>query len=112
MARTTLEPKDETVTFRIAPALKAAFAEIAEQERKPVGELLREMVRARIEQKQRREFEAEARRQSLLLAEAARDPNSDEAAIMRELDANFDEFARELNAREAAADRKRGRRWK
>jgi hypothetical protein len=29
MARTTLEPKDETVTFRIAPALKAAFAEIA-----------------------------------------------------------------------------------
>jgi hypothetical protein len=112
MARTTLEPKDETVTFRIAPALKAAFAEIAEQEHKPLGELLRQMIRELVEQKRRREFEAEARRQSLLLAEAARDPNSDEAAIMRELDANFDEFARELDAREEAADKKHGRKWK
>jgi len=112
MPRVTPEPKGETVTFRIAPALKAALAAIAEQERRPVGELLREMIRERVEQNRRREFEAEARRQSLLLAEAARDPNSDEAAIMRELDANFDEFARELNAREEAADKKPRRKWK
>jgi predicted DNA-binding protein len=103
---------DDTVTFRLPPALKVAFAAIAEQEGKPVGQLLREMIRQRVEEKRRREFEAEARRQSLLLADAARDPNSDEAAIMRELDANFDEFARELSAREAAAERKRGRKWK
>ena len=112
MPRLTSEPKDEIVTFRIAPALKAALTAIAEQERKPVGELLREMIRERIEEKQRREFEAEARRQSLLLAEVARDPHSDEAAIMRELDANFDEFARELNAQEEAADKKPRRKWK
>ena len=92
MARTTLEPKDETVTFRIAPALKAAFAELAEQERKPLGELLREMVRERVEQKRRREFEAEARRQCLEINAAAHDPNSDEAAVMRELDAELEEL--------------------
>jgi hypothetical protein len=112
MARTSLESKDETVTFRIAPALKAAFAEIAEQEQKPVGELLREMIRERVEFAERSAFEAEARRQSLLLAKAARDPNSDEAAIMGELDANFDEFARELNAREVAGDSEHGRKRK
>jgi len=112
MARTTQEPKQEIVTFRIAPGLKAALAKIAAQERKPIGELLREMIRERVDLKRRREFEAEARRQSLLLAKAARDPNSDEAAILRELDANFDEFARELAVREAEADKARGRKWK
>jgi hypothetical protein len=89
------ETKTETVTFRIEAALKGEFAEIAEAEHKPVGELLRELVRDHIKQKKRREFEAEARRQSRLIAEAAKDPNSDEAQVMRELDAHFEEFARE-----------------
>jgi hypothetical protein len=91
MPRTSADPKAETVTFRISPALKAAIAEIA----KPVGELLRELVSDRVRRQRRREFEAEARRQSRELAIAAQDPNSDEAAILRELDANFDQFARE-----------------
>jgi predicted transcriptional regulator len=99
----------DTVTFRIDRELKAALADLAEAERKPVGELLRDMVRERVKQKERHEFEMEARRQSLLLAEAAQNPASDEAAIMRELDANFDEFARELAAREEACDEKRPR---
>ena len=60
-----------------------------------MGELLREMIRERVAQKRRREFEAEARRQSREAAAAAEDPNSDEAAIMRELEANFDEFGKE-----------------
>ena len=34
-------------------------------------------------------FEAEARRQSLLLAERARDPSSDEAQVMREIAAEL-----------------------
>jgi hypothetical protein len=95
MARTSVEPNADIITFRIPPALKAAFAEIAEQEAKPVGELLRELIRERIKQKERREFEAEARRQCLEINAAARDPNSDEAAVMRELDALFDESVRE-----------------
>jgi hypothetical protein len=85
----------ETISFRIDPALKAALVKMAEQEAKPVGQLLRELVRERLEKKLRREFEADARRQSLEIAAAARDLNSDEAAVMRELDALFDESIRE-----------------
>jgi antitoxin component of RelBE/YafQ-DinJ toxin-antitoxin module len=100
------ETKTETVTFRIDAALKDEFAEIAEEEAKPVGELLRELIRERIKQQRRLAFEAEARRQSLECAAAARDPNSDEAQVMRELDANFDEFTRELDRLEEAAARR------
>jgi len=109
MTPTSTGPKADTVTFRIDSELKAALAEIAERESKPVGELLRELVRDRVEQKRRRAFEAEARRQSRLITAAAQDPDSDEAAAMRELEANFDEFARELENLEAAADKQRRR---
>jgi hypothetical protein len=95
MPRTTTEPKPDTLTFRIPAALKADLAAIADKEAKPVGELLRELIRERIKEERRREFEAEARRQCLEAAAAARDPNSDEAAVLRELEANFDEFARD-----------------
>jgi hypothetical protein len=79
------ETKTEPVTFRIEAKLKDEFAEIAEAEHKPVGELLRELVRDHIKQRKRLAFEAEARRQSLECAVAAADPNSDEAQVMREL---------------------------
>ena len=95
MPRTSLYPKAEVLTFRLPPTLKEAIAKIAEEQAKPLGELLRELVAERVERERRRVFESEARRQSQLLAAAARDPNSDEAAILRELDANFDEMARE-----------------
>jgi hypothetical protein len=89
------DTKTETVTFRIEAALKDELAVIAETERKPVGELLRDLVRDHIKRRKRREFEAEARRQSLLIAERAKDPNSDEAQVMRELDAHFADVMRE-----------------
>lgn len=95
MARISADPKAEIITVRVPPALKAAFLEIAQQESKPLGELLRELIRERIERKRRREFEAEARRQSLKAAALARDPNSDEAAVMRELEADLEEFGKE-----------------
>ena len=47
MPRTTTDPKAATLSFRIAPALKADLAALAEKESKPVGELLRELVRER-----------------------------------------------------------------
>ena len=87
--------KVETVTFRIDWALKIAFAEIAAEEAKPIGELLRELVRERVEQRARRSFEAEARRQALGAAAAAQDPDSDEAAVMRELEADLEGFSDE-----------------
>jgi hypothetical protein len=102
------ETKTETVTFRLEATLKGEFAEIAEGEHKPVGELLRDLVRQHVKQRKRLAFEAEARRQCAIINAAAQDPNSDEAQVMRELDANFDEFARELAMREEEAERK----WK
>jgi hypothetical protein len=47
------------------------------------------------------QFETEACRQSLVIAAAARNPNSDEAAVMREPDAAFDDMCREIDAEEA-----------
>ncbi len=44
---------------------------------------------------QRREFEIEARRQSLAAAALAENPDSDEAAVMRELEADLEEFSKE-----------------
>jgi len=95
MPRTVPLAKAETLTFRLDPALKAAFTEIAGGEAKPVGELLRELVRERVQRQRSEEFVAEARRQSQEAAAAAQDPASDEAAVMRELDADLEEFADE-----------------
>jgi hypothetical protein len=88
-------PNAETVTFRIDSVLKTAFAKIAAEESKPVGELLRELVRERVEQKARREFESDVQRQSLEAAATARDPRNDEAAVMREMEAELEEFSEE-----------------
>ena len=60
-----------------------------------MGELLRELIRDHVVRKKRQEFEAEAQRQSLEAAAAARDPKSDEAQVMRELDLELGEFADE-----------------
>jgi hypothetical protein len=89
MPRTTSSAKADSFTFRIEPALKTAFIRIAGEEHKPVGALLRELVRERVERRRRHAFEFEARRQSLEAAAAARDPASDEAAMLRWLDAHL-----------------------
>ncbi len=91
MARRSVAHEVEMVTFRVDRSLKLKIAEIAEKEEKPVGELLRELVRERVEEERRREFRAEAQRQSLEAAAAARDRKSDEAAVMRELEAGLEE---------------------
>jgi predicted DNA-binding protein len=95
MARTNGDPNTDVITLRIPPALKAALAEIATQEEKPVGELLRELIRQRVEEKEQREFEIEARRQCLEANAAAQDANSDEAAVMRELEVDMEDFSKE-----------------
>jgi hypothetical protein len=95
MPRSHPPGKAETLTFRVEPALKHALVKVASEERKPVGELLRELVRERVERRRRRAFEAEALRQSREAATAARNPDSDEAAMLRWLDANLDTLAGE-----------------
>jgi len=95
MTATATEAKIEMVTVRLDPALKAALAELAKRESKAMGELLRELIREHIAGKRRQEFEAEAHRQSQEAAAAARDPKSDEAQVLRELDLELGELADE-----------------
>jgi hypothetical protein len=52
----------------------------------------------------RRAFEQGARRQCLVINAAAQDPNSDEAAVMRELEAHWIELSRLIEAEEARSE--------
>jgi hypothetical protein len=83
MAYVSAPPEGDTVTFRLDPGLKAKLTRLAEQDHKSLGEFLRELAGERVERERRRVFEAEARRQSLLIGAQADDPNSDEAEVMR-----------------------------
>jgi hypothetical protein len=89
MPRTSQNPKEETFNFRVDPALKAEFQAATETEDKPAAQVLRDFMRAYVERQRRRDFAAEAHRQSVAIAARAADPHSDEAAFMRELDANL-----------------------
>jgi plasmid stability protein len=88
-------PKGETVTFRIDPGLKAELADVAGRHHQSLGELLRNLARDRVATERRRAFEAEARRQSLEAAAVARDPHSDEHAVMHELESDLEAFGDE-----------------
>src|SRR5271154_6430229 len=83
MPRSSRRLKETSFNLRIDPALKAAFTAATEAEDKPAAQVLRDFMRAYVRQRERRAFEAEARRQSQAVAERARDPNSDEAEVMR-----------------------------
>ena len=91
MPRSSHHPKETSFNFRIEPTLKAAFTAAAEAEDRPAAQVLRDFMRAYVKRRERRIFEAEAQQQSLLIAEAARDPNSDEYAVMKEIEAQFDD---------------------
>ncbi len=91
MPRTTQHPKDATFNFRIDPALKTAFTAATEADDKPAAQVLRDFMRAYVKQRQRRAYEAEARRQSLAGAAAARDPSTDDFVSLQEFVAQLDE---------------------
>jgi hypothetical protein len=90
MPRTSQQPKGTSFNLRIDPALKAAFTAATEAADKPAAQVVRDFMRAYVKQRERRAFAAEARRQSIEAAERARDPASDEYAVMREIEAEFD----------------------
>ena len=83
-------PKGETFTFRLEPALKAALTRSADEARVQPAELLRELLRAHLADRERRAFEAEARRQSLAIAASAGESDGDEAQVMREIESQLD----------------------
>jgi hypothetical protein len=85
--------KFESFNFRVNSDLKAAFTTATEAEDRPAAQVLRSFMRVYVARRERRAFAAEARRQSLAAAAVAADPTSDEAAVMREIDADLEAAA-------------------
>jgi predicted DNA-binding protein len=89
------EDTKEPVNFRLGRRYKRALAKLAAAQDKAVGELIREVVEAYVAEEERRAWEDEARRAASALAREAAQPSSSEAEMLRSLDENLDEFARE-----------------
>ncbi len=90
MRRPTHPSKAESFNFRVNADLKAAFTAATAAEDRPAAQVLRDFMRVYVARRERRAFAAAARRQSLAAAAVADDPRSDEAAVMRELEADLD----------------------
>ncbi|MBS0516901.1 MAG: DUF3018 family protein [Proteobacteria bacterium] len=82
MARPTVH--GNTLTLRLDSELKSVLEEAANESSRPVGEVVRGLIRDFAREKRRREFLAEARRQSRILAEEAK--GEEEAESMRWID--------------------------
>jgi len=89
MPRISKPLKDARFNLRIDPALKAAFTASTEAEGKLAAQVVRDLMRGYVKQCERRAFTADARRQSREAAIAARDPRSDEFAVMQEMEAEL-----------------------
>ena len=90
MPRQERPPKTDSVNFRVSAELKAAFTAAAAMDDRPAAQVLRDFMRIYVARRDRRAFSAEAHRQSVAAAAAAAVPESDEAAVMRELEADLD----------------------
>jgi hypothetical protein len=75
--------------LRIDPELKAAFAKAAEAEHRPPSELVERFMRAYVRSSERRAFEEQARRQSREAAALSSNPESDDYAVMAEIEAEL-----------------------
>src|SRR6266498_1789629 len=87
--------KEDSFNFRVDSQLKTAFQSATAAEDVPAAQVLRNFMRAYVEKKQRQNFAAEAKRQSALIAAAARDSDSDEAQVMRELEGDLQDVSNE-----------------
>jgi len=90
MPRQSRPPKEDSVNFRVNAQLKAAFTAAAATDDLPAAHVLRSFMRVYVARRERRAFVTEAHRQSAAAAAVAADPMSDDAAVMRELEADLD----------------------
>ena len=90
MSRQNPPSKAESFNFRVNATLKEAFTAATAAEDQPAARVLRNFMRIYVARRERRAFAAAARHQSLAAAAVAADPRSDEAAVMRELEADLD----------------------
>lgn len=89
MPRSSHHKKASSFNLRIDHALKTAFTQATEAEDKPAAQVIRDLMWAYVRRRERQTFEREARHQSLQAAIRARDPRTDEYAVMRELEADL-----------------------
>lgn len=80
---------DDALTIHLDADVRAALERAADAARTTPAEYARTLISGRLDALDAA-FRAEARRQCEVLNAAASDPTSDEAAVMRELDALFD----------------------
>lgn len=90
MPRASSKPKLDTFNFRVDPELKAAFAAATEAADRPAAQVLREFMRSYVSREADAAFRKEARRQSRAIAAVDDDPESEPAAIQREIEAGFE----------------------
>ncbi len=90
-----IHSKEDSFNFRVDSQLKTAFQAATAAEDIPAAQVLRNFMRAYVESRQPQDFVAEAKRQSALIAKASRDPASDEAQVMRELEDDLQSFPEE-----------------
>jgi hypothetical protein len=83
--------REPSFNLRLDPALKAAFTAATQAADKPAAQVIRDFMRAYVTRRERGAFEAEAGRQSRLLAAASRNPDSAEAEEMRWLTSFVDQ---------------------
>jgi hypothetical protein len=95
MAKPKHRSKEQSFNFRVDSRLKADFQAATDADHRPAAQILRDFMRAYIARRKRLEFAAEADRQSKAIAARAADPDSDESAVLRELDAHLAAMAHE-----------------
>jgi antitoxin component of RelBE/YafQ-DinJ toxin-antitoxin module len=78
MPRTIGRAAESTLNLRVDAKLKMEFAAATEAEDRPASEVLRTLMRDYVEGAKKRQFAAEARRQSKLIA-----TSEDESEVMR-----------------------------
>jgi len=78
MPQTVNRNRETTLNLRIDAALKAEFVATVEAEQRPASEVVRALMHEYVQEARKRRFNAEARRQSQLIA-----ASEDEAEVMR-----------------------------
>lgn len=84
-----------TMNFRLGRDMKRSLAALAQKDRKPVGQLVREAVEGYVVDRKRAAWEEEAQRSALEIRRASEVAGSDEAESLRGLDGALAEYAKE-----------------
>jgi len=86
-----MSEKNTTFTMKLELKLRNQFMKAAATAHRPASQLVRDFMRTYIEHEKKRQFAAEAHRQSVSIAKRAATADTDEHAMMREIAAELDQ---------------------